>query len=139
MQDELKALRIQVEEAQRQLNLVLNKIDVLDKMITQGQASDGSEESSNVIDFSRPLRTIPDFPQHRTLHLAIIEALKRKDKSYESKMGWKWATVDDLLKLSESELLESHSMGKFRVKIITDWMESNGLEFYYMKKSIKIG
>lgn len=138
MKDELKALRNQVEEVQRQLNLILDKIDVLDKMVTQGQVSDSSESFSNVIDFSRPLRTIPDFPQYRTIHLAIINALIRKDSSYESKLGWKWATVDDLLKLSESELLESHSIGKVRLKIITDWMESNGLEFYYMKKSIKI-
>ncbi len=134
MKNELRKLRLQVEEIQRQLNSILDQIDALEKIDTQDQSVESMNAFSKVIDLSSKLYTIPDFPKGRTIHMAIAVALDRKNNSCKFADRLEWPTVDDLLKLSEPELLMGHSMGKGRVKMITDWMKSYGLDFYYMKK-----
>lgn len=134
MKNELEVLRIQVEEVQRQLQMILEQIYRLENKDTQNQNEENNREFSSGISLSRELRTIPDFPNMRSIMIAIKKALYRRKIFNEFEDDWKCPTVDDLLKLSEVELLASDSMGKGRLKKVTDWMKKYGFEFYYMKK-----
>lgn len=126
---ELTKLRAQVVTIQEQLQLVLEAIDRLE----QDPDSKEIRQVTKTGEFSldQELRTIPDFPQIKCVHMSISKAVIRMANPEISYYDIKpeWPTVADLLSLSKKQVKELHHVGKKRAQEIIEWMEKHHLEF----------
>ncbi len=114
---QLQQLNMELSKKERELEEIQKEVSLLKAKI---------EETQNIPDsyFDQTLESCEDFPLHRAWAYKIGDIIGTVRYNNVQR-----ATVNDLIHSSPEKILKVDGIGKAKLKLIMDWMETHDLHF----------